>query len=71
MRGVSYILALIAVLFLVVAAYAWWRIVRKRGEQPPTEKNTNRWNSAAMIIVVGFLFSAVAAIVAVLSWIKR
>lgn len=71
MRDASYVVALFAVLFLLVGAVAWRRIVRKPDANPPTEKNKERSNSAAMVIVVGFLLSAVAAFVALFGWFQR
>ena len=71
MRNVSYLVALIGGLFLVAAAVAGWRILRKPDEEPPTEKNKRRANFAGILIGVALLLSAVAAIVAVLGWFKR
>lgn len=71
MRDTSFVLSLIAGLFLTVAAVAWFRIIRKPDRVPPTEKNLKRGNMAAMIIVVAFAFSVVAALVAVVGWIQR
>lgn len=71
MRDTSYIVGIIGALFLTVAALAWWRIARKPDREPPTEKNIKRGNSAAMVIVVAFLLSALAAVVAVLGWFQR
>jgi hypothetical protein len=71
LRDTSYIVAIIGALFLVVAGVAWWRIARKPDEDPPTEKNIKRGGSAAMIIVIAFLLSAVAAGFAVFGWFQR
>lgn len=70
MRDISYLFAIFGMLFLAVAALAWWRIIRKPDETPPTEQNFKRSDSAAMVIVIAFLLSAVAAIAAVVGWIQ-
>lgn len=61
MRDASYIVALFGVLFLIVAAVAGFRILRKPDQTPPTEQDAKRASSAAMVIVIAFLLSAVAA----------
>lgn len=66
MRDASYIVALLGVIFLVVAGLAWWRIVRSPAETPPTAKDSKRASFAAMVIVIAFLLSAVAAAIALL-----
>ena len=71
LRDTSYIVAIIGALFLAVAGVAWWRIARKPDEEPPTEKNIKRGGSAAMIIVVAFGLSVVAAAFAVFGWFQR
>jgi hypothetical protein len=71
MRDTSFIIALVALLFLGVAALAWFRIIRKPDQQPPTRKDDRRGGRAAMVIVVGFGLSALAAIIAVIGWILR
>jgi uncharacterized iron-regulated membrane protein len=68
MREVSYLVALGGVLFLVVAALAWWRIYLKPAQKPPTEKDSKRANSAAMFIVIAFGLSALAAVIATFRW---
>ncbi|HUG46720.1 MAG TPA: hypothetical protein VMK31_09470 [Sphingomicrobium sp.] len=68
MRDVSYVVALFGVLFLIAAAFAWWRIYQKPAEKPPTAKDSKRADSAAMFIIVAFLLTALAAILAVLRW---
>ena len=70
MGNFSYILAIFGILFLAVAVLAWWRIVRKPDANPPSEKDAKRSNSAAMVIVIAFLLSAVAAVVAIIGWIR-
>ncbi len=71
MRDVSHVVAIIGALFLAVAGFAWWRIVQEPNQEPPTEKNIKRGNSAAMVIVVAFLLSALAAVVAIVGWFQR
>lgn len=66
MRDASYIVALLGVIFLVVAGVAWLRIVRSPAETPPTAKDSKRASFAAMVIVIAFLLSAVAAAIAFL-----
>lgn len=66
MRDASYIVALVGVVFLAVAGVAWWRIVRSPAEIPPTAKDSKRASFAAMVIVIAFLLSAVAAAMALL-----
>lgn len=71
MRDTSFVLSLFAVLFLVVATVAWFRIIRRPDREPPTAKNLKRGASAAMLIIVAFLLSLVAAGVAIVGWIQR
>lgn len=66
MRDASYIVALLGVIFLAVAGVAWWRIVRSPAKSPPTAKESQRASFAAMVIVIAFLLSAVAAAIALL-----
>lgn len=66
MRDASYIVALFGVIFLVVAGIAWWRIARSPAGIPPTVKDSKRASFAAMVIVVAFLLSALAAAIALL-----
>jgi uncharacterized iron-regulated membrane protein len=68
LRDASHIVALLVVLFLVLAALAWWRIYRRPAEKPPTEKDSKRANSAAMFIVIAFALSVIAAGIAVFGW---
>jgi hypothetical protein len=70
LRDTSYIVAIIGTVFLAVAGVAWWRIARKPDEEPPTEKNIKRGGSAAMIVVLAFLLSAVAAAFALFGWLQ-
>lgn len=71
MRNTSVLLALFGVVFLAVAGLAWLRIIRKPDQQPPTKKDNVRSNSAAMLLVVAFGLSAVAAFVAIAGRIWR
>jgi uncharacterized membrane protein YfcA len=71
MGSISYFLALFGVLFLIVALLAWSRILRKPDASPPTRENDRRAESAAMVIVIAFLLSAVAAVVGVIGFIQR
>lgn len=70
MRDISFILAIFAILFLLVAALAWFRIIRKPDQEPPTKQDVKRGGSAAMVIVIAFLLSLVAAVVAIVGWIQ-
>lgn len=70
MRDVSFFLAVFAVLFLIVAGVAWFRIIRKPDQKPPTATDLKRGGSAAMVLVIAFGLSAVAAVVAIVSWIR-
>jgi hypothetical protein len=71
MRNISYLIAISGILFLVVAAVAWRRIVREPAEEPPTKKDNKRSNIAARLVLVALVLSAVAAVVAVLGWFQR
>ena len=71
MRETSFVLSLFAGLFLVAAGIAWFKIIRKPDRVPPTRKNLRRGDRAAMIIVIAFGFSVVAAVVAIVGWIQR
>ncbi len=70
MADLANFLALFGVLFLAVAILAWWRILRKPDAVPPTKKNDQRSESAAMVIVIAFLLSAVGAVLAIIAWIR-
>ena len=70
MRDTSFILSLFAGVLLIVAAVAWFRIIRKPDRVPPTQKNVKRGNRAAIAIVLAFGVSAVAALVAIIGWIQ-
>lgn len=70
MADLGNFLALFGVLFLAVAILAWWRILRKPDAVPPTKKNDQRSESAAMVIVIAFLLSAVGAVLAIIAWIR-
>lgn len=70
MRYTSFVLSLFAALFLVAAAIAWFRIIRKPDRVPPTRKNVTRGNRAAMAIIFAFGLSVVAAVVAIIGWIQ-
>ncbi|HEX2802492.1 MAG TPA: hypothetical protein VHN55_00695 [Sphingomicrobium sp.] len=71
MRDTSFLLALCGMVFLAVAALAWFRIIRKPDEQPPTKKDDRRSELAAKVVVVAFGLSAVAAVIAIAGWIWR
>lgn len=68
MRDLSYLVALSGIVFLLVAAVAWWRIFLNPAEKPPTERDAKRAGSAAMYIVIAFLLSVVAAGLALFRW---
>ncbi|HET9458993.1 MAG TPA: hypothetical protein VFO51_03325 [Sphingomicrobium sp.] len=71
MRDFSFAIGLFGALFLAVAVLAWWRILHKPDSDPPTEKDSKRASSAAMVVVIAFLVSALAAAVAVIGWFQR
>jgi len=71
MGNISYFVAFFGVLFLLVALLAWSRILRKPDSIPPTKKNDRRAESAAMVIVIAFVLSAIAAIFGVIGFIQR
>ena len=74
MREISYILALLAGVFLIAAAISWWRVVREP-EQEATEGrvgiDSRRVKSAGKTTAIAFALSGLAAIVAVVSWSIR
>ena len=70
MRDASYLIAAVALLFLAFAGLAWFRIIRKPDREPPTRSDVKRGKSAAMLIVVAFCVSAVAAVVALIAVIR-
>ncbi|GAA4747765.1 hypothetical protein GCM10023264_11950 [Sphingomonas daechungensis] len=71
MRDTSYIVGMIAALFLVVAGVAWLRIIQKPDRQPPSKKNIRRGNSASMVLVCAFFLSAFAAVAGIVGWFQR
>ena len=71
MRELSYIIALLAVLALVVGAVAGLRILRKPDRKPPTDADSKRSSLAATIIGIAFLLSAVAAAIAIVGRFQR
>lgn len=74
MRDLSYVLALLAGVFLLAAAISWWRIVREP-EQEATEGrigiDSRRVKSAAKTTAIAFGLSGLAAITAVVGWFIR
>ena len=74
MRELSYIVALLGGLVLLVAAAAWWRVVREP-EQESTEGrvglDSNRVKAAARMTAAAFALSGIAAILAVVGWIIK
>ena len=74
MRMLSSLIAVCGALFLIAAAGSWWKVVSEP-EQEPTEGrvgvDSKRVKAAARMTAVAFLFSAVAAILAVLDWMTR
>ena len=71
MRSVSYLIGLMGALLLGIAAVVRWRIARIPDEAPPTKKDNQRSNPAAMLLFAAVLLSVIAAIVAVLGWMGR
>ena len=71
MRDTSFVIAVLALLFLGLAGLAWFQIIRKPDQQPPTSKDDRRGSRAAMVIFVGFGLSLLAAVIAVIGWIMR
>ena len=71
MGSISYFVAFFGALFLLVAVIAWSRILRKPDANPPTKKNDRRSESAAMVIVIAFVLSAIAAVVGVIGFVQR
>ena len=74
MRELSYIIALMGGLVLLVAAAAWWKVVR---EPEPESKegrdglDSRRVKAAARTTAIAFALSGLAAIVAVVDWFMR
>ncbi len=71
MGSISYFVAFFGALFLLVAVLAWSRFLRKPAANPPTKKNDRRSESAAMVIVIAFVLSAIAAVVGVIGFVQR
>ena len=70
MTDLSHFLALFGGLFLAVALLAWWRILRKPDAVPPTRHDDRRSESAARVIVIAFVLSAVGAVIGMIGWIR-
>ena len=74
MRELSYIVALLAGVFLLAAALSWWRVVSEP-EQDATEGrlgiDSRRVKSAAKTTAIAFALSGGAAITAVVGWFIR
>lgn len=71
MKEVSYIIALVGTLTLLVSGAAWWNVFRRPQLQPVAgrlEQDTRGANSAAVALVAAFGLSLVAAIVAIFAW---
>ncbi|QNM82388.1 hypothetical protein H8M03_10260 [Sphingomonas sabuli] len=64
MRDASFALAILASLFLAAGIVAGIRMLRKPDSSPPTKRNLERSSKAAMVIVIAFGLSAVAAVMA-------
>jgi hypothetical protein len=74
MRALSNIVALCGALFLIAAAVAWWKVVTEPEHEPTAGRvgvDSRRVKAAARITAAAFLFSGLAAIIAVLDWIIR
>ncbi len=71
MRNASYVLAIIAVVMMLGAAFVWTQILRRPDEIPPTKKNHRRSDRAAKALVAAVVISALGAIVAVTGWFQR
>lgn len=71
MRDLSYVIALAGILVLAGAGFAWWRIIRKPDEIPPTAKNDRRSGRAAKLIVIALGLCAAAALVALVGMFTR
>jgi uncharacterized membrane protein YidH (DUF202 family) len=71
MREVSYLIALVGVVFLGMALFARLRIFRKSDQQMATRKGLRRSESAAMVIVIAFVLCLAAAAVGIVGWIVR
>jgi len=71
-RNVSYMLALIGMIVQLAAAAAWWGIFRQPETEPTAgrlQQATSRANLAAIATMGAFGLCAVAAILAILSWL--
>ena len=71
MRDLSYLIGLFGIAFLALAGVAWWRIIRKPDQVPPTAKNERRSGRAAKMVVIAFGLCAAAAFVALVGMIAR
>lgn len=74
MRDFSYLVGFLAALFLLVAAAAWWRIVREPEDEPTEGRvgiHSRRVKAAAAATAIAFALSGIAAMLAVVGWFAR
>ena len=74
MRVLGNLVALCGALFLIAAAGAWWKVVSEPEQEPTAGRggvDSKRVKAAARITAVAFLFSGLAAIIAVVDWFVR
>ena len=74
MRLLSNLLALCGALFLIAAAWAWWKVVNQPEDEPTAGRDgvdSRRVKAAAKITALAFVLSGLAAILAVLDWMNR
>ena len=73
MQNASYIITLVGTLVLLVSGAAWWNAFRQRELahiDGRLEQDTRRANSAAIVTVAAFSLSVVAAILAIIDWLR-
>lgn len=74
MRDLSYVLAFFAAVFMLVAAAAWWKIVRVAAEDRAAEGvgiDSRQLRAAAKATVIAFGLSGMAALLGVIDRIVR
>jgi hypothetical protein len=75
MQSISYIITWIGTLVLLASGAAWWNAFRTRqlahiAGRLELEQDTRRANSAAIVTVAAFSLSVVAAILAIIAWLR-
>ena len=74
MRDISYFIGFFGALFLLAAAFAWWKVVTETEQEPTSGRvqvDSRRVRSAAVATSIALGLSGLAAILAIVDWFLR